>query len=558
MAGVAPGRTPFDSPSIAMAAVQERLAILTRPRSSSRAELMWAGLALAVLGGLAYLPHILHGGFYLDDWADASNTLRPGEGIDLGKTLDLFYGLTPYRPGLVVYVPLKYLVLGANPARQLILSAGLAIAVGWVLYGVLRECAVPWFHSWTIAALTVVFPSFDSVRFWEAASLPSLSLLLAVGGLWLALRGLARRSWPLHALAAAMFLASILVYEIALPLIAVFGLLYVFKAGWREARWRWATDLLVAIAGGTWNLTHTVRVASGLSGDFRHAREIADASRTVLASAVYPLGESPPTTTALIALAALFAAGLATYLIRRPRPEGSWGLREWLILAAVGLGVAILGWVDFIPADPYYTPSLLGGSNRVNAVAGIGLVIIAYSAIGIAVFLATGLLAPLRRWSPAFVVALGVLLGASYVHVLERHSDLWDSSTSYQKRALARIESAFPRLPPDSMLYTTDYPANLSPGVPIFSANWDLNGAVQLEYDDYSLRALPILEGSELVCQAHGVGVAGTQPSEAWPYGRALLVNLANGQHARPADRGQCERQVPAFHPGPGYAQAGY
>ncbi|HET6997962.1 MAG TPA: hypothetical protein VFI03_05170 [Solirubrobacterales bacterium] len=531
----------------------DRLGGLTAPREFSRGEFALALLGLVLLGGLAYLSHIVNGGFHLDDWSDASNTLFPGEGTDFGRSVELFYDATPYRPGLTVYVPLKYLVFGADTVLQLSLSTTLAIGVAALLYGVLRTLRVPWFHALMIAALTIVFPSYDSTRFWEAASLPSVALAFALGGLWLALHALDRRSWPLHAAAAALYLASILTYEITLPLIAAFGLIYVARVGWSAARWRWAVDLLVVVVAGTWNLTHTVRVTSGLSDHITHAGEIFEGSQTVLASAAYPLGSSPPTSAALIVLSLIFAVGLAAHLTQaQARKVVGWGLREWLILGATGLAVAVLGWVVFIPADIFYTPSLYAATNRVNAVAGIGLIMIVYAAIGTVVSVLSLYLHPLRHWAPALVLGLALVLGAAYIHVLKRHSDVWNAAYSYETAALEKIKATYPTLPPETLVVTSDYPANLSLGVPVFTADWDLNGALRLEYDDYSMRGLPLIEGSSLVCEADGLAMEGavTTP-ETIPWDKVRLLNLADGHHTSPRSRAECEAAAPRFHPGP-------
>jgi len=37
--------------------------------------------------------------------------------------------------------------------------------------------------------------------------------------------------------------------------------------------------------------------------------------------------------------------------------------------------------------------------------------------------------------------------------------------------------------------------------VPVFSASWDLNGAVKYAYDRYDLRGLPVFVGLELRCE---------------------------------------------------------
>ena len=516
-------------------------------------------LGLVAVAFFAYLSHFRHGGYYHDDWSDVAATFNPPGGPGIGNTLDYFANLFPYRPGLILYVPGKYWVLGDHPARQLALAVGLGVAVSILLYGILRRFRVPRYHAWLIAALLLVYPSFDSIRLWEAASLPALALAIALAGFLVALIGLDRRSWKLHACAAALYLVSILTYEITLPLIAGAGLLYVLRTDWRTGRGRWAVDLGVVVAGGLWNGLHTNREVSSLSGDVKHLWEIVEASGTVIASTGVVVGETPPTTLVLIVLTAVFAAGAAACIGGWRSRESRWGLREWMLLGAAGLIVAALGWAMFIPADAYYTPSLLGYTNRVNAVAGVGLVMLVYAAIGVGVVLVARLLPFLERWTAAIVLALGVLLGVSYVHVLERHSDVWDQANRYELEALAQVKTAYPQIPSGTTLFTSGYPAYLTLGVPVFAATWDLKGMLIDEYQDSTLKAYPLVEGGALICGPDGISMTGTVESvEAAPYGSARLLDLSTGKHVTLRTRRECERALPDFPPGPLYAMTQY
>ena len=48
-------------------------------------------------------------------------------------------------------------------------------------------------------------------------------------------------------------------------MIAGLGLIYLLRAGWREARWRWAIDLFVVVIGGMGELRLAVGRLSGLA-----------------------------------------------------------------------------------------------------------------------------------------------------------------------------------------------------------------------------------------------------------------------------------------------------
>jgi hypothetical protein len=462
---------------------------------------------------------------------------------------------------LIVYIPLKYYLFGENISMQLAWTVTLGVIVATLIYLILRLFRTPWYHAWLIAALTLAYPWFDSTRFWEAASLSIFAIALALGGLLTALIGLERRSYVLHACAALLYLASILAYEITLPAIAAAGILYVLRSGWRVARVRWSVDIAVVIVAGLWNEAHTNRTVSGLSGDLHHLKEIVVAGGTLLGRTVYPLGPYGHTTTMLFLLAALFATGLVVQVSRSQKADVSlvWGLKSWLLLGLAGFALACLGWAMFIPADPYYTPSVYGFTNRVNALAGIGLVIAAYAAIGVAVTLTSLMVPKLRKPTPAIVIALGLLLGLAWVHVLERHSGIWDAAYRSARVGMARTKNALPHLSHDSLVITTNYPAYQTLGVPIFATSWDLNGMIKLKYHDGSLSAVPLVEGIDVACRSDGITVWESDAFEMTvPYGRAHLVNLASGEHTAPRHQAQCKAALTEYIPGPTYASSAY
>lgn len=530
---------------------------------AGRKELLLALLGFAVLGALAYWTHFRHGGFYSDDWVDVASTLHRSSG-GASATLNYYSELFPYRPGLIIYVPLKYWVLGESIAAQLALAVALAAVVSWLVYAILRKFAVPPVHAWMIGALALIFPWADSTKLWEAASLPSVAMIFALAGLWIALVGLERRSWRLHLVAAPLFLVSILTYEITLPLIAAMGILYGIRAGWKQT-WRlWALDLAVVVAAGLWNRAHTNREVSSLSGDLHHAGEIVKNSGTVLGRTLWPLGPHGHTTAMLLVLLVVLGAGLAAFLADRDRWRGSggWGLREWLLLGAAGLVIAALGWCMFIPANPYYTPSGIGDLNRVTAVACFGLLMTVYAAIGIGVTLVAGFL-PGGRWARyAWLAppALAILLGATYVHVLDRHIHIWDDAYKNQVAAFENVERADPDPADGTVFYLAGTPAFQAPGVPIFEAEWTFGGMVKTRYANDALNGYSTTPSLSFACAPTGVELVGSAatPPPMTPYGNAVLVNAGSGIHARPQDRAACEKVIGEYGQGPAELTSGY
>jgi hypothetical protein len=522
-------------------------------------ELIGAWLALAVVGALAFAPHVLHGGFYLDDWSNGADVLRPPGGPGLDHALSEFVKLTLYRPVLILYEPLIFFVFGTHMAYQLAWAASLAILVAGILYGILRTLGVPWLHAWPIAALTILYPWFDSTRFWETADQATLSIAFAFAGLWLAIIGLQKRSWRWHGFAALLYLLSILTYEVTLPLIAGFGVLYWLCAGWRAARVRWAIDLLVVVVGGLWVGTQTNHESYGASADFKHLQEIVTSGGTILGRTLVPVG-TQRTSLALTAIALVLIVGLVVDLAtrRRSREHVGWGLRSWLLLAAGGLFVAVLGWTMFIPANPYYTPSVYGVTNRVNALAGFGLVITVYATLGVVAAL-VGRLRPKMRLLPALTIVLALLLGVAYVKVLERHSQIWNAAYRAEEAGIGEMRMQFPKLSPGATVFVSNYPAYETLGVPIFSSSWDVNGMIKLQYKDGTLSAYPVIAGLSLVCRADGVGLQGVgAPAVTAPYGTARLLDAATGRNARPNDERACQAVAGTYTPGPLYLSLTY
>jgi hypothetical protein len=549
------------------AVAEEPVAVNSHTRPGMR-EVVLASLFLAIIGALVYAPYVLHGGLYSDDWRDAAETLYPPGGPGFGNAVSYFAEfLSGARPVVIVFLPLKYLILGIHIKYLLALSVGLAVIVAALVYAIFRVLGAPWYHAGLIAALTIPYPWFDSTRLWETGSLATLGIAFALAGLLVALIGLSRGSWRLHVGAAVLYLLSVLTYEVTLPFIAAAGALYALRFGWplrfgwRRARRPWGTDLLVVAIGGLWAWTHTPSGKLGASGGgIGHAWEIVVAGGELLGRTLMPLGPRPHTTLTLLVLAVIFAGGLLAYrLLPGARGERSeWGLRDWLLLGAGGLVVAALGWLTFIPATSYYTPSIFGVTNRVNALAGFGLIVAVYAALGVVGAL-LGRLVRRPGLAVATTLLLGLVLGATYVHVLQRHSRLWEAAYRAELVGANQLQAVFPNLPRGTAVFASNYPANLTLGVPIFSATWDLNGMIKLLYGDGSLRAFLVSDELGLKCQKRGVSIGGGGGVvEVAPYGTARLLDLTTGGNSIPRNQKQCLAERDSYPPGPLYLSYEY
>jgi hypothetical protein len=531
-------------------------------------ELGLACAALGLLALLAYAPLVLHGGYHLDDWYNGAETLYPPGGRSIGHSLGRFVEYTLFRPVLILYVPLTYVVFGVHQHWLLAWSVVLALGGIWLFYAILRRLGVPWIHALAIAGLVLIFPWSDSTRIMPSAGVISLAIFFLMTGTLVALIGLDRRDRRLHWVAAAFFLLSILSYEITLAVIAALGVIYLLRAGWREARWRWALDLAAVLIGGVWNLTHTARSTSSISGDWKHLGEIIDGGSEILAQTALPT-RAPQTALVLLATAVVLGAGLAVLWWQRrgagapgaplslPTPSG-WGLREWLLMAGGGTGVFVLGWIVFIPADPYYTPAIWGVTNRVNGMAAFGTVLTVYATLGVLGTLLGRLLRGSRPAAVAVTIVLGLGLGVGYEAVLHRHIVIWNSAWVAEEKALDQITGTYPTLPPGAMVVVGNYPSNQTLGVPILSTTWDLKGMLKLRYETSTVTGYPLQEGWTMKCLPEGFELDAGGKRRRRRYGLVRLMNLEAGAAFSPSDRASCQAAVAQLAPGPLYLSYEY
>jgi hypothetical protein len=517
-------------------------------------------LVLAGISVLVFGSHVTHGGFYTDDWYIASQRLFHSQGV---FHLMLPSSINPgNRPLLLVYESIVHAALGLHQHAFIAFTVLTSLGLSLALFLTLRTIGLERIHAGAIACLVLLFPYADTTHLWFSATDSNITITLYLLGVTVALRGLnysGRRAVIYHALALALFAASLLIYESTATAIIATGALYWWRAGWRAALPRWAADVIVVLVlllGFSRN--SAIPRLHGLSAITTHARTIYEQLLTLFAHTVFPLQASEALILGLVALLLVGARELSWHLSLED--PARLRLRRWGWIALAGLALTAIAGTIYAPAVPYYSPLQLGIGNRVNALPAVGLVIAAYSVYmligtlasrGVAFAGQTGGVAN-PRLACAVAVVLALLTGARFAHLTRVDASSYDLASRYQLQMLDGLQTHLPKPARGEAIFTFGAPAYTAPGVPVFAASWDLDGAAQITYDDPTVNAYPIIPGSTTTCTTDGLTsslFAG--PTVAAPYGHFALFDLATGILSRPARMSQCVKALPTFTPGP-------
>jgi hypothetical protein len=530
----------------------------------SRGELIVVGGGLLVLAIALLGSHVIHGNFYYDDWALTAQRKYQGYWATVN-----FYLHIDHRPLLALYLPLVSAVFGDNAHLQLgwllLAHAGMCLCI----YVFLRTAELERFSGAMVALLALVFPFADASWLYVIGSAGTMAVSLYLLGATAALHGLrasGRRAAALHGLAVVLYVMSVLTYELALVAIIFSVLLYVGRAPGRGVARRWAVDI-GAMALTLLVTTRTVPLLPGvdvhgtlpLDQQFSHAKLIARQARGIVAASLEPFGVTHYdvilTVGALIALAGLLMA------LRLPTGDPVRGhLRRWLSIAALALGGTVAAWLVFVPADPYYSPGAPGVGNRINLFAGVCLCVGVYALATVAATLLLGRLRRARAWVPLGALLLSVAVAVGYTHRVDVDKSHWAAAAKLQRHDLAQLRRVLPRPAPNTRVLLFDTPANSAPGVPIFAAPWDLDGAIKLLYNDGTLDGYPVIAGiTQVNCTASGVAPVGTgyAAAETGPYGLVTFVDGRTGSVLPIRNRQRCQRALRKLPPGSPLSSSG-
>lgn len=493
-------------------------------------------LILAVLTVGVCGPHVLNGGLVYDDWTLRAQAHFTG----FGGILNYLISRDVRRPVGGLYLATIYTLLGSHVKSLLMLSATMRFLLVATLYGVLRELRFSWLAAFTIAALTLLFPASDSTWLWIGASQLSCAVVCVLLGCLLNLRAMSDREphrLPLRIVGIALIAIGILTYELVIPIGLLSGALYLMQTGPRRALRAWGVDVLVLGVVIIVFTFHAVPLLHGgdeheliSSAQMReHVHLIFSQSATLLTKSLLPYG-TPRNVTVLAMLGAIVVLALVVSYMLIPGNEARRTIMRWLAVMVAGLLLIGLGYVFLVPSNLYYVPLQLGIGNRVNNIAAIGYALVVYAAVALVGILVFRELPRSRLLVGILIALITVVIGVGYVRRIKTDEVAWHQSIILQRVILTTLRTHIAPPPPGTNVVTLDAPTEAAPGVPIFSATWDLNAAVQLLWDDSTLKAYPMAPGLHITCKPAQllIGASGSPPSWQATY-PTDIVDIAAG-----------------------------
>lgn len=523
--------------------VRPMLARLWTRSGMSWIELIFCLGLLVAVAAVVYTPHVRNGGFYSDDWANASDYRYQGWSF----AVTLWHDVLPGRPALAALLPAPYALFGNDPEAHLTMAVGLGIATSLCFYVFLRELSMEPIHAGIISILSLLFPWSEAARLWPTASLNNVAVCAYLLGTTLALRGLrlsGRRAIVVHGAALVLYLLSLLVYEVAGFAIALSIILYRTRASFRHAALPWLGDvaLVVGVLGVSALFTSRVRHVGSLADRITDIPPFTTQGVSIFASTFLPPGFESSASKGAVVLVVASLIGCALWASRDPSRTN---VRRWLRIfgiATVGIAAAY-----FMFLGSFFLPVHEGIGTRMHTLAGLAFVVLCYATIVIGVELLTQ-----RPWPSALlVVGASLLLALGFTSRLRADIGRWDAATVAQHEFLVAIKKTMPRPTNGSTIFSFGYPGSVSPGIPIFTHDWDLNGALRLTFDDPSISGRPIYEPGTVICARTSVYPTDLGVEYGSPYRRAVFVDVTRIRAVRIDSRQSCLSHLEQFVPGP-------
>jgi hypothetical protein len=482
-------------------------AAFARAMSARRIAVATAGLDCAFLAAviaISTLPYVRGLGFYYDDYSVLEQLNRAHDHSLAG----LYHAVRPLngqRPLQSLTFAILYWLFGLNPLGYHLVNVVLLVAVGWLLYLVLRELRLPRLLCVALPLVYSTLPHYATNRFWLDAFQITVSNAFYLLSVYAGLRALRARRAALACwltLSVAAVAGSLFAYEVVFPLFALeLGLLWF--AARRSTRGvpgpRWITIGVLAAAIVAVGVVKATLVAEhgqngyqvGLQDGLAHHLGYLVSGSIKLNVGSYFLAvpyvvwwiarhRLTAANSGAAGAAGLLAFAYMWWLARGGR-ESLVGNGHWRNFVRAGLIAFVLGYAIFLTNRQVLFRSA-GIDNRVNAAAAFGVAAILLGAVGwIAARLTESRGIAVFSASVGCIVATGVLIIATL-------GSFWTSATKEQHAIVSSLQRTAPSLPLSSTVILDGVCPEIGPAV-VFADQWDSSGALSLAYHDPSLRA---------------------------------------------------------------------
>jgi hypothetical protein len=501
---------------------------------------------LLLVAVAVYTPHVIRGGWYLDDWINVARMSAAGDPLSALETV----GGDTYRLGLAVSLVLLHSLAGNTPWLYLAIGVAMTALQGSLFYLVLRQLNLQVLIAAAAASLFIVLPCIDATRLWMTATPIQIAGSLYLLGVLAALHGLRQmaqtRRLLWHASAVALYVMSILTYEMVAGLVVVTFLLYATVTTRRAVGKRLIADL----AGLGAALAYIAPEAASDRGADTSLTYLWDRAIQLWTPAEQVFRSLIPWSDVLggpagLILLALGVLGAGIAMARRA--DIGAGLGVWLAIAGLASVFALAGLVMLLPADAYFIPRTSGLGNRVSAFAAFGAVVLLIAVIVIAF---GGIGALLRRPRAGLTVALAIVAAATITLTSRelQQQDAWAQSWAEQQSIIDAVRTALDgQTNGVAAVVTFRHSTFILPAdVSVFAYNWDLHWALAHSLRTPGIVGHPWLDGSH--CGPSGVVFPGsTDPSGAGLYGYSqslFFVDASTGVGLRVPDQSACESTV--------------
>ncbi|MBV9582028.1 MAG: hypothetical protein JO057_25890 [Chloroflexi bacterium] len=462
---------------------------------------------MVVVPSLLYVGQL---GFYSDDWRFLANlALGPQPGFS-GAIQVLAPDLGARPPHLVLLAAL-YQVAGLDPLGYHLASIGLLAVGGVGMYLILLELGIRRSLAFAACAVFVTLPQYSTDRFWIAAIQADIALAFFVVGAYASLRALRTgRAWVAWTMLAASALAiSLLAYEVFVGLSLLLPLLVLWRAQrpW-SPRVAAVVGVLVAsiLAVVVFKVATTTRLpefASLLARARWFAAVLRDGGLVGLGG--YGVGlpllasdaalKWPDAVRLIAAVVVGGGVGAWTFGAARYADWTAWRPESRRLIVG-GLVVFVAGLAIFV-TNQAFAGTLSGSANRTMIAAAIG---VALALTGLA-----GLIAgiwPPRLWPRGLAAhdarsrprvraeVLATLIGLLCLSGTLLNLTLaafWVEAAREQSDVMRALHAAAPTLSGGASVLLAGSCPYVGPGV-VFEAPWDVAGAIQIAYDDPTLR----------------------------------------------------------------------